>query len=281
MFFWVLACSGGQKIEGDTSSHVDSSISGGIDRSVDRDLQLITCIQFERTHWEELDMCKIHLQFYVPEPYEHIETEPAAQGEVCVLEQGSLEPPLFTPMGIDAGERITLRNEHQEIVMFRSTSEADGVSYFMNDCNEETFPFGASFDLHVSGSSLPEGVPPFGLEEAIHFGSDMVWETENIEQSFLDALDVSLDWTYTHAISEAVQRKHQILVERDAERLRCEPQEQSIMIPSSDIQMLQQPSQSALLIYDAMYFGPVRRLPWDMEYQSVMVYRSRGDLSWE
>ena len=279
MILWFLACSSMQKTTSDTSLDSSTSVSGGIDRSVDRDLQLITCIQFERINWKEVDMCKVHLQFYVPDPYEHVEIDPVAHGEVCVLEQDIPEPPLFTPFGIDAGEKVTLFNDYREIVMFRSTSEIDGISYFMNDCNEETFPFGESFALQVSGSSLSNGVPPFVLSEAISFGVDMTWDTPISQREVLDfSSDMSLDWSFGQALPEVAHRKHQILVESDQERLRCEPQEEEIIIPQSDLQMMEEIPDSARLVYDKMTFGPITTLPWGMEYQSVMVYRNSGEM---
>ena len=279
MFVWFFACSDVQKLSSDSSYDTMNSSSGGIERNVDRDLQLITCIQFERINWEEIDMCKVHLQFYVPEPYEHVEMEPVAQGEVCHLEKDTPEPPLFNPLGIDAGEKITLVNDIRELTMFRSTSEIDGFSYFMSDCNEDSFPFGETFDIHVSGSSLPEGVPPFVLKNAVLFGADMDWETPLLEREILDfSSEVSLAWSFRQSLQDIANRTHQIVIETEQQRLRCEPREEEITIPRSDLQMMDSVPQAALLIYDKMTFGPLLTLPWGMGYRSVMVYRNSGEI---
>ena len=56
------------------------------------------------------------------------------------------------------------------------------------------------------------------------------------------------------------------------------PRDDSIRIPSSDVLLFDELSDSFQLVYDELYFGPVQTLPWGMEYQSLMVYRNRGEV---
>jgi|GEM_PF-3745875 len=280
LLFW-LACSTQEKTFSE-SSETNEEIDGGIDRMVSRDLQLITCIQFERVNWSEEDMCKLHLQFYVPAEYHEEEFPSAEDGRICILEPDRPEPPIFSPYGLDAGPTIILQGEDSEIVLHRSTSSHDGVSYMMDSCSEESFPFGQTFDLIVSGSALDEGVPPFSLREAIYVGADVSWETELSSRSDHNPTqDWHLEWAHIQSSPSRAQIKNTIMIETESERLRCDAEPFEITIPNEELQLLEQFHTPSMLIYEEMVVGAPQMLPWGMEYRSVMIYRSRGDIVWQ
>ena len=280
MFWYVflLGCAH-EKQYGDTQSSLQEDV--GIDRNLHRDIQLITCIQFERKHWEEMDMCKIHLQFYIPTPQNYPQEEDIQEG-MCLYEEGVQdEPPLFTEKGIDAGVQISLKSDQQELLLNRAHSETEGVFYAVENCREETFPFGAVFDIAVSGSSLPEGVPPFVLEDAIYIGSDIRWDTPKEERISHDPdEDWSLLWSFLHEKDSDIESKRRITVENRSDRLQCTPHEEELQIHSSDLLRLEY-SQESMVFFEEMIIGPPKTLPWGMDYHSVMVYRTSGDVRWD
>jgi hypothetical protein len=253
----------------------------GIDRNIDRDMQLITCIQFERRNWEDMDLCKIHLQFYVPTPYPHPQDVEIPQG-TCVYEQSLLEePPLFSEKGIDAGASIILTSAQRELHLSRVHDGAAGVSYFVDPCTEEDFPFGEIFDIEVSGSTLPEGVPPFVLRDAIYFGSDMTWDLSQEELSLHDrSQDWPLSWSFTHEKPQASQSKRRLTVENGEDRLMCTPDEEELLLSHESLEQLAHSNES-MVSFEEMILGPSKTLPWGMEYHSVMIFRSSGYVSWD
>ena len=63
-------------------------------------------------------------------------------------------------------ELLQLRNAERTIELVRFEHNGS-VDYKMQDCDEETYPFGEVFDLVVPGSDDSEGIPAFELLDAV------------------------------------------------------------------------------------------------------------------
>ena len=114
-----------------------------------------------------LTVARLSCSSIVPmKPYQS-PPEPVLEGECVYYAPDEIEQrPPFNEMGLDAGESLLLRNEERTIELVRFEHNGS-VDYKMQDCNEETYPFGEVFDIVVLGSNDAEGIPAFELLDAV------------------------------------------------------------------------------------------------------------------
>ena len=253
--------------------------------------RLITCIQYEEVGFGEVfDGCKVELQFYRPNEELPPSPEPIPEGE-CVYyapDEVQQRPP-FSEMGLDAGDFLQLRNAERTIELVRFEHNGS-VDYKMQNCDEETYPFGEVFDLVVPGSVDSEGIPAFELLDAVVV-NEYVELSSSVEQAENGVIgsDYILDWLETPYSTDG-QRVIDVQARRltldnwleDEERdmLECNPTSDGIVIVDEDLSLLEEQELSSVhLEWNAL--GTPVDLPWGDGFMSYASFRIMGNVEWE
>ena len=253
--------------------------------------RLITCIQYEeRAFGQEFDGCKVELQFYRPNEALPESPEPVPEGECVYYAPDEIEQrPPFNEMGLDAGDSLLLRNDSRTIELVRFEHNGS-VDYKMQDCNEETYPFGEVFDIVVSGSDDAEGIPAFELLDAVVINEAVTLSSsvDDAENGSVDA-DYVLDW-----VANAYSLEGQSVLDIEARRvtlenwlangetdmLECTPSSDGLLITEDDLALLIEQEMSSLnMEWNAL--GTPVDLPWGDGFMSYASFRMMGSIEWE
>lgn len=253
--------------------------------------RLITCIQYEQRGFGELfDGCKVELQFYLPNEELPVPPEPVPEGECVYYAPDEIEQrPPFSEMGLDAGESILLRNDERTIELVRFEHNGS-VDYKMQDCNEQTYPFGEVFDIVIAGSSDSDGIPAFELLDAVVVNEYVeLYSTVEEAQNGVIGSDYVLDWiaapysTDGQSVLDVEARRFTLdnwLDNDDMDRLECTPTSDGILISDEDLTLLEEQTLSSVNIEWNALGTPVD-LPWGDGFMSYASFRMMGNVEWE
>ena len=252
--------------------------------------RLITCIQYEeRGFGEDFDGCKVELQFYRPNEDLPESPEPVPEGECVYYAPDEIEQrPPFNEIGLDAGSSLLLRNDTRTIELVRFEHNGS-VDYKMQDCNEETYPFGEVFDIVVQGSEDPEGIPAFELLDAVVINEAVFLSSSTgISENGVVGTDYTLGWT-ENAYSLDSQSILDVQVRRvtlenwlengDIDILECTPIQDGLLIADDDLSLLIEQEMSSLnMEWNAL--GTPVDLPWGDGFMSYASFRMMGNIEW-
>lgn len=104
-----------------------------------------------------------------------------------------------------AGAAVTLA-DHATVTLAATVGAEGGLTYLLDDCRHETFPFARTFDIFAPGES--GGIPAFSLEAPVAVGPDLVRVLPTDESLVADILPTSLaaplvlEWALAHTPPE-------------------------------------------------------------------------------
>lgn len=167
--------------------------------------------------------CELKVSFTIPgedddmfgapaQPWDPL-NQPAMDGDCAVTirdreemaaileEQGGLPDNWVLHGSVDMGASISLENETMQRTLLPATDQTGRLWYGMQDCNEETFPFGQSFDLKVPEGAAAYGVEGFEIAEAVAIGPpihlESVGQTGGLEMGAVyQNADLPISWGY-------------------------------------------------------------------------------------
>ena len=140
-----------------------------------------------------------------------------------------------------------MRNAERTIELVRFEHNGS-VDYKMQNCDEETYPFGEVFDLVVPGSDDSEGIPAFELLDAVVVNEyvDLSSTVEQAENGVIGS-DYILDWLETpysvdgQSVLDVEARRLMLdnwLEDEEKDMLECTPTSDGILISEEDLALL-------------------------------------------
>ena len=194
---------------------------------------------------------------------------------------GSYQDDWFISGDLSGPPMLYLHSDQQSIELLLVRAEDGMMRYEMQDCRQETFPFGEVFDLEIPESEGNGAVPAAYIEEVLAFGPDIVIETPETDhmhhQLQLHASDgLYFSWFFDREVPEMLEEKMAVRLTNNSnqpwdynEGLDCWPdtREDHFLI-SEDLldftlsQYLGEGIFSIGLNVHGDYYGPEREDPW-------------------
>ena len=213
------------------------------------------------------------------------------------VEVGSLEDNWAIAGDMIAADEIHLLSDHQNIILRAIELETGSVRYEWSECEEDIFPFGQVFDLHMPDA---EGVliSGFTVESAFVVGPDIRLITPmpiDDQVVHFDDSDLDFEWMDLHEIPDirgqtidvdrmVWARNRRVDQHQPFEALGCRPGEEGMTIIAEDWMQLE-PNYSADdasrivgLQMDTVVTSPAFEAPWGKPISIRSTVSDGGDL---
>ena len=275
-------------------------------------------IALQRAAWgQSLGRCHLQaaLRTYVPRDEEMTPYGDSGGGQIglpdaplscahSVLEDTG--PPIEVGSGEDnwaiagddiAADQIQLISDQTTIVLETVQTETGAVRYEWSDCDQDTFPFGQVFDLHLPDAS-DAFISGFTIESAFAVGPDVsVLSPASVEQRVFhdQATDLEMAWVDIHPMPEV--RGEAVEVERTLwarnrvvgeqhpfEALACWPEDEGMMLDAQDLAQLSasnsadDPEYVVGLQVDTVVTSPPFEAPWGSPISVRSTVSDGGDM---
>ena len=250
---------------------------------------------------QELMRCQIQVAFerrwYPPPPQEGQPppSDPPQEAGDCVFEQterptGPPNPPQdnwFISGALSGPEQIYLTNEHSDIILHKTMAEDGLIRYEMSNCNQETFPFGETFDLEIPESEGNEAILEAYIEDVVAFGPDIHIETPttiqpNHQYQGYGADGLYFSWSFADIVPSLAEERMRVRLTNNSnqpwdynERMECIPHtREDIQLLGEDLlqftlsQFIGEGIFSIGLNVHGDYYTPPREDPWGNLFQA-------------
>ncbi len=183
---------------------------------------------------------------------------------------------------LDAGPELQATNADISLLLAREEADGGALTYHLDDCTRDTFPFGQT--LSLSGIGVPGEIPAFNLRDVISVGPDIhqqVPAPDDLDNGVLpQSLSEPLEWDWewggpfpTTSEGEATVSEMFVLRNRRSsddqifEALSCMPTEDgALTVPPEELaQLTPDPgddSTYASAQLDAYFAGAAADAPW-------------------
>ena len=177
---------------------------------------------------ETLTRCQIEVAFnrrlFAPpdeDSHQPPPPDPPSEPGECVFfsrerpEEGSSNPQQdnwFISGDISGPSELYLHSIEQTIVLELVRAEDGLVRYEMENCRQETFPFGEVFDLEIPYSDGQYAVPASYIEEVLTFGPNIRIETPETDHRHHQLQGYASDglyfsWSFDDSVSDLVEEQ--------------------------------------------------------------------------